>query len=190
MAAEQVVGILLAAGRGRRFDSSGKTNKLLAPLPSGIPVAVAAAQNLCASLNRVVAVVRPEADTLAAALRQTGCEVIVCEAADEGMGSVLAFAIAHCQDAKAWLVALADMPFIAPVTYTALIRALNECPLVAPEFKGQRGHPVGFARRFLPQLLALTGDQGARQLLAEAEPHLVPTNDGGIARDIDLPDDL
>ena len=190
MAVEQTVGILLAAGRGKRFDASGQNDKLLAVLPSGVPVAVAAAQKLCAVLNRVVAVVRPEAEALALALRNAGCEVIVCPHADSGMGSVLAFAVAHCIDASAWLIALADMPYIAPQTYTAVIRALADHDLVAAEFKGQRGHPVAFGRRFLPQLLALNGDQGARKLLAQANPYLVTTDDDGVMRDVDLPADL
>ncbi len=190
MAVEQIVGILLAAGRGRRFDTSGQNDKLLALLPSGVAVAVAAAKNLCAALNRVVAVVRPDAQALATALRETGCEVIFCPHADEGMGSVLAFAVQHCADASAWLVALADMPYIAPLTYVMLIRALGQHDLVAPEFDGQRGHPVGFARRFLPQLAALKGEHGAREILAHAKPHLVTTDDGGVTRDIDLATDL
>lgn len=191
MAVEPVVGILLAAGRGRRFDASGQNDKLLALLPSGIAVAVAAAQNLCRALNRVVAVVRPEADALAAALRKTGCEVIVCPHANDGMGSVLAFAVQHCTDASAWLVALADMPYIAPQTYSALLRGLIQHDLVAPEFDGQRGHPVGFARSYLPQLVALKGENGARELFTRAnQAHLIQTDDGGVIRDIDVVADL
>ena len=190
MAVEQMVGILLAAGRGKRFDASGQNDKLLALLPSGVPVAVAAAQKLCAVLNRVVAVVRPEAEVLALALRNAGCEVIVCPHADSGMGSVLAFAVTHCQAASAWLIALADMPYIEPQTHAAVIRALGEHDLVAAEFKGQRGHPVSFSRRFLPQLLALKGEQGARELLTREKPHLLKTRDSGVIRDIDTAADL
>ena len=190
MAVEQTVGILLAAGRGRRFDASGQNDKLLAVLPSGVPVAVAAALALRAALNRVVAVVRPEAEELALGLGNAGCEVIVCPHAERGMGSVLAFAVAHCSDAKAWLIALADMPYITPHTYAAVIRAIGEHDLVAAVFKGQRGHPVGFGRRFLPQLLALTGDHGARELLTQEKPHLVKTRDRGVIRDIDTVADL
>ncbi|HEV7816123.1 MAG TPA: nucleotidyltransferase family protein, partial [Janthinobacterium sp.] len=39
------VGILLAAGRGRRFDPSGLQNKLLQPLAQGEPVVAASARN-------------------------------------------------------------------------------------------------------------------------------------------------
>ncbi|MGD7193671.1 NTP transferase domain-containing protein, partial [Ralstonia pseudosolanacearum] len=52
-----VVGVLLAAGRGSRFDPDGTVNKLLAALPDGTPVAVQAARHLRAVLDDVVAVV-------------------------------------------------------------------------------------------------------------------------------------
>ena len=184
------VGILLAAGRGRRFDPGGRRDKLLALLPSGLSVAVAAANNLRAALPRVVAVVRPDADALASALRNTGCEVVVCPHADEGMGTVLAYAVQHCADAGAWVVALADMPFIAAETYAAVVTALAKSDLVAAEFSGQRGHPVGIGRRFLAQLLSLKGDLGARQLFANTTACLVRVNDRGTLRDIDTIADL
>lgn len=57
------VGILLAAGRGRRFDPSGERNKLLQALPGGEPVVVASAHALLAVLPRVIAVVPPIALT-------------------------------------------------------------------------------------------------------------------------------
>ena len=190
MAADQIVGVLLAAGRGKRFDPSGQQDKLLARLPSGIPVAVAAATNLCAALDRVVAVVRPNADELAAELRNAGCEVIICADADMGMGTVLGYAIRHCADAEAWVVALGDMPFITAATYAGVIRALCEHDLVAAECCDKRGHPVGFGRRYLPQLLGLNGELGARELLAQAAPYLVNTADPGVVSDIDTKADL
>jgi len=51
---------------------------------------------------------------------------------------------------------------------------------------------VLFATALLPQLAALTGDEGARRVvqgLGEALA-LVPTDDPGVLADIDLPTDL
>ncbi len=39
LAVAELVGLLLAGGRGERFDPNGKRNKLLASLPDGRPVA-------------------------------------------------------------------------------------------------------------------------------------------------------
>ena len=63
--ASSTTALLLAAGRGTRFDPNGLQNKLLAPLPDGTPVACAAARALFAILPHVTAVVRPGAEALA-----------------------------------------------------------------------------------------------------------------------------
>ena len=63
------VGILLAAGRGRRFDPSGHRNKLLQPLAGGDAVVVASARALLAVVPNVIAVVRAEDGGVAQALR-------------------------------------------------------------------------------------------------------------------------
>ena len=93
-AALPITGILLAAGRGRRFDPQGLRNKLLQPLPGGDPVVVASARLLLAACERVVAVVPPADGGVADALRALGCEVTVCPDADAGMGLSLAHAVA------------------------------------------------------------------------------------------------
>ena len=87
-------GILLAAGRGRRFDSSGARNKLLETV-AGIPVAVASAQAMLAVLPRVIAVVAPLDGGVADALRAAGCEVVICADADTGMAASLVHALRH-----------------------------------------------------------------------------------------------
>lgn len=70
------MGILLAAGHGRRFAAlSGGADKLLAPLPGGMAVAAASARALLAAVDAVVAVVRPDSRALAAVLqpKAAGC---------------------------------------------------------------------------------------------------------------------
>jgi hypothetical protein len=64
--------------------------------------------------------------------------------------------------------------------------------MAAPVFRGERGHPVGFARKYGGPLCALTGDEGARSPVASRKGalQLVDVDDPGVARDIDWPDDL
>lgn len=186
------VGILLAAGRGRRFDPQGRRNKLLQPLAGGEPVVVASARNLLSILPRVIAVVPPQDGGVADALRALGCEVALCEEADSGMAASLVAALGHSlPQADAWLVALGDMPYVAPSTLRALLAALDEgADIAAPVFEGRRGNPVAFGAVHLPALLALRGEHGARALLASAAVAEVAVDDPGILRDIDTPDDL
>jgi molybdenum cofactor cytidylyltransferase len=188
----KVVGILLAAGRGRRFDPLGVRNKLLQPLAQGDPVVVASARNLLSVFPRVIAVVPPQDGGVADALRALGCEVTLCEGADNGMAASLVTAIIHSlPQADAWLVALGDMPYVAPATLRALLAAIEEgADIAAPVFEGRRGNPVAFGARHLPALLALQGEHGARSLLRSAPVVEVAVNDPGILRDIDTPADL
>ncbi len=194
------VGILMAAGRGRRFDPAGARNKLLQVLPSGEPVVVASARKLLAVMPRVVAVVPPRDGGVAALLAELGCEVTVCADADSGMAAslvhALRYALRHSLSAAgeapaAWLVALGDMPHVAPSTLAALRGALAAgAPIVAPVHDGRRGNPVGFGHMHLDALLALRGDQGARRLLQTFPVTEVAVQDPGIFLDIDTPADL
>jgi molybdenum cofactor cytidylyltransferase len=107
------------------------------------------------------------------------------------MGVSLAFAVEQARDADAWIVALADMPYVQTATLTALADALRQgADIAAPRHQGRRGNPVGFSRKHLPALLELGGDKGARDLLKAHPVTEVIVNDAGVLRDIDTPDDL
>lgn len=184
-----IVGILLAAGAGRRFGG----DKLSHALPDGECVAVRAYRNLAAEVERVVAVVRPGCGVLAARLQAEGAEVAVCVDAEQGMGVSLAFAISLCPKADGWVIALADMPWIAPATIRAVTDSLRAgAVIVAPSWQGQRGHPVGFSQRLAAELRALSGDAGAKEVIQRHQQQLslLACDDPGILRDIDKPEDL
>jgi molybdenum cofactor cytidylyltransferase len=189
----RVVGMLLAAGRGRRFDPLGQRNKLLQLLPGGEPVAVASARKLLAVLDTVIAVVPPDDGGVGALLAAAGCDVTVCPDADSGMAASLVHALRASlpYEPDAWLVALGDMPWVDSVTLRRLADALaGGAPIAAPLMHGRRGNPVGFGRVHLDALLALSGDQGARRLLQTCPVTEVAVEDPGIFRDIDTVTDL
>jgi molybdenum cofactor cytidylyltransferase len=188
------VGILLAAGRGRRFDPAGLRNKLLQPL-AGESVVVASARKLLAAVPRVVAVVPPLDAGVGAQLAALGCDVTVCPDADSGMAASLTHAIRHSLASdpapQAWLVALGDMPYVDPSTLRRLADALAAgAGIAAPVVDGLRGNPVGFGAVHLDALLASSGDMGARRLLQAFPVTDIPVEDPGIFRDIDRPEDL
>ncbi|WP_296223521.1 nucleotidyltransferase family protein [Ralstonia sp. UBA689] len=191
-----VVGVLLAAGRGSRFDPAGAANKLLAPLPDGTPVAVQAARHLKQALGNVVAVVPAVAthgaqiEPLAALLAEAGCDVLRCAEAARGMGASLAAGVATRPEAGGWVIALADMPWIAPETIVRVAQAIDAKHCVAPFHAGQRGHPIGFGADFFTGLTALDGDEGARRLIDPATLVRIDVDDAGILCDVDTPADL
>ncbi len=183
------VGLLLAAGAAARFGG----NKLLHRLDDGRTLAETAAGHLLEALPSSIAVIRPDDDVLGALLRKTGMRVVTCPLAARGMGHSLACGVAASTQADAWVIALADMPYIHPDTLHRIVAALHAgSPIVAPYYSGHRGHPVAFSHASLDELLLLTGDVGARHLV---ERHLdkvyrLEVDDVGILQDIDTSADL
>lgn len=184
-----IVGILLAAGTASRFGG----DKLLQPLPDGTPIGVAAARSLLRGVDRGVAVVRAEDEELARLLSAEGMRVEACQNAAQGMGASLAYGVSTMRDAKGWLIALADMPFIQAETTRGVAHLIEKgAPIAAPFHRGKRGHPVGFSRDFYAALSGLQGDCGARDLLAAHAARIRPLHcdDPGILTDVDTPLDL
>lgn len=188
----RVAAILLAAGAGRRM--AGR-DKLLEPVGGRPALAAAAAAARASRADRVVAVLPPGSAARADALAGLGVEIVVAQAAAEGMAASLRAGLAAvADDADAVLVMLADMPEIGPEHIDRLIAAFDPAEgreiCRAVDAQGQPGHPVLFGRRFFESLAALEGDRGARDILREAGDYLVdvPTPGRGATLDLDTPE--
>ena len=187
---QPITAILLAAGAGTRFGGA----KLLHPLDDGVAIAAHAARNLAAAgIQDIVAVLRPGDFPLADTLEQEGCYVTFCADASRGMGHSLAHGVREAREAPGWIVALSDMPRVKPETIVSIRSVLDGGALiVAPTRAGERGHPVAFSRKLRDELLALSGDNGARSVLERhaSEIALVECDDPGIVFDVDRRTDL
>jgi len=185
----KIVGILLAAGSGSRFGGG----KLLHPLSDGTPIGVASLRNLKNALTDVIAVVRNGDNQLRDLLEGEGVVVYVCKDANLGMARSFACGIAARQDAQGWIIALGDMPFLQPQTIAAVAASIAQTGRIAvAAYRGERGHPVGFGRRYRDELLELKGDEGARSVIGRhpGDLEIVECGDRGVLRDIDTPADL
>lgn len=184
-----ITGILLAAGSSRRFGS----NKLVVPLPDGTPLVLAVVRRLQFVVNAVIVVVHPQDQVLPELLATENVQVVICQNADAGMGASLAAGVAASGDARGWIIVLADMPAIQISTLQRVVQALdNGAVLAAPYHAGQRGHPVGFRSSVRDELLTLSGEAGAREILTRHAAAVVrlDVDDAGILLDIDTPADL
>src|SRR5690606_24144861 len=90
------------------------------------------------------------------------------------------------------VVLLGDMPFLAGGTIDRLIAAFDPAAgraICVPVSGGRRGNPVLWGRRFLAEMQGLTGDAGARGLLARHAGAVfeVPVDDSGVLIDLDTP---
>jgi molybdenum cofactor cytidylyltransferase len=108
----------------------------------------------------------------------------------EGMSTSIRKGIqAMGQKSRAVLIALGDHPLLKANTVNALIRAYAEKKgtIIVPVFRGKRGHPVLFDRRYVKELLRLKKDVGARALLERhrKEVYEVNSESEGVVVDID-----
>jgi molybdenum cofactor cytidylyltransferase len=182
-------GILLAAGSGSRFGGG----KMLAPLADGTPMAVASWRHLSAALEVSVAVIRSGDANLRSVLQAEGATIIECADAHSGMSRSLIAGLLASANVSGWVIALGDMPFIRPDTIIKIADAIESGELVAmPTCHGKRGHPVGISARLQPELMAIRGDEGAREVIRRHAQDicLISCDDEGILRDIDTREDL
>ena len=184
--------IVLAAGSGVRFGGG----KLLAPY-SGAPLlhaALAAAR--AAPVRAVTGVTGAGAEAVAAAAQAFDPAIRIVHAADhaEGMAASLRAGVAALPaDVGAAFLFLGDMPRVPLGVLAPLAEAIGGgASAAAPVFQGRRGHPVVLGRELFAAVAELTGDAGARPLLAGlgARLALVEASDDGVLFDVDRPADL
>ncbi|MBM3582796.1 MAG: nucleotidyltransferase family protein [Alphaproteobacteria bacterium] len=189
-----VAALILAAGRSSRM---GDANKLLADL-NGAPIVARVAEAALASRARpVVAVTGHEAAKVRAALAGFAIEVAHNPDYALGMSTSLKAGIAalRAKSVAGALVLLGDMPRVTAATIDALIAAFEQSggrAICVPEAGGQRGNPVLWPHDLFGGMSALSGDKGARDLLARYADRIVrvPASSAEIFADVDTPDDL
>jgi molybdenum cofactor cytidylyltransferase len=157
---------LLAAGGARRFGSQ----KLVALL-DGVPLVRRAADVLCDVVDELVVVVGNEAGAIRAALNGITATVVENASWADGMSTSLACGIrAVSPSAECVLIALGDQPGIDPAIARAVISRWRETnsPIVVTRYADGQGHPVLFGREIFDELLALSGDVGAKAVISRA----------------------
>jgi molybdenum cofactor cytidylyltransferase len=160
--------IVLASGRGERFAASGgATHKLQAKL-------------------RGKTVLQHTMD----AVMGSGLPWHLEDESHPGMGDSIAAAVQKTVQANGWLILPADLPLIQSSSLKAVAAALMEHAVVLPVYRGQRGHPVGFAMVCRQELLDLHGDRGAAGVVSARVAMKLPLDDLGCITDIDTVDDL
>lgn len=182
-----IAGILLAAGSASRFGSDKRLLNI-----NDQTMIVTAAKKLKNELHNTHVVIATHDHKLKEILNTENINTILCNDTEKGIGNSISCAIRNIPDASAWVLALADMPFIASTTYTTLLQKLRHgASICAPSYQGQRGHPVGFQKKYQQQLISLHNDEGARHIIKNHATELttIEVDDPGILIDIDTRQD-
>jgi molybdenum cofactor cytidylyltransferase len=186
------IGVLvLAAGRGSRFGDEGP--KTLARLGARPLVTHAVAAATMSGLRPVVVVVGCQAADVARAAG-TLADIVENPEWESGMSTSLRAGLATVlpdPTVTAVAVALADQPKIGAEAYRRLAAAHREgAQLAVATYGGKRGHPVLIGRAHFEEAMKMTGDEGARSLLAAHDAVEVDCDGTGDAADVDTRADL
>lgn len=181
--------VVLAAGAGSRYH--GTRHKLSEKL-GGETVLVRTLRNAIASEMSVVLVISESLIAEARGLVAPEDMVVVDSRTQTvwGMGDSIAAGVSIHASATGWLVLPGDMPLVKPSSLRAVADALDQQPIAFAQYRGRRGHPVGFGAELFSELVMLRGDEGARRLLARYPTAAVELDDPGVLFDIDTIDDL
>ncbi len=184
-----IAGLLLAAGSSARFGA----DKLVAPL-RGVPLVRRSAEPLAAAVDVLHVVVRGAASEVGAALHGLAARLVENPDAAEGMASSIRHGVASLPPVcECVIIALGDQPFVPPDVIAALVARWRGggAVAVAPGYRDGRGNPVLFGRALFGELLALTGDAGARTLLQSLGDRLAIVEvEGDAPADVDTPEAL
>jgi molybdenum cofactor cytidylyltransferase len=180
--------VIPAAGKGSRFG--GPLHKLAQPFEGSTVLATTVRHAIQTQLP-VVVVTTAELAPLLAGLLATKDVVVLSDAeAARGMAATIATGVAERSGAPGWLVLPGDMPLVQPGTILAVATALELHPVVYAQHRGRRGHPVAFAGELYSELIQLSGDDGARRVMARYPAHGQEVDDAGTLMDVDTPSDL
>jgi nicotine blue oxidoreductase len=190
---QQVAGVLLAAGGGRRLG--GRPKALLEH--RGRPLVEHAVGVLrAAGCTRVHVVLGAAAAAVRERAELGGCVLVENPEWADGMGSSLRAGLDSLAGtgARAALVSLVDQPGIGAEAVRRVLGAYeDENSLASAAYDGVRGHPVLLGAGHWAGIAATaTGDRGARAYLKEHRDALTLVECGDVAEpyDIDTPGDL
>jgi molybdenum cofactor cytidylyltransferase len=177
----------------------GPDSKLLLPFPEKPMVAVTAEHLRQAGCFAPILVVTGsrQAEVRAVLEASDAGPLTLVEAPDyaDGLSRSLIAGIKHALTLPldGLLIALADMPLVGAEDLRALAEAFDPAAgraVIVPTVQGQRGNPTLWARDLLPEMLALTGDQGAKRLMDRFPDRLLelPRDNPGLLADLDTPE--
>jgi molybdenum cofactor cytidylyltransferase len=161
--------ILLAAGVGKRYrEEGGKGEKLLASykddLGKKVTLIELTLQNSIRAQLPVMVICRPESKALHEVISDYPVETTYFPSM--GSGESIAFGVRATASWSGWLITPADMGWIKPQDYLVVKNALESgLHQVRPVWGDHPGHPVGFSAKYRDQLMTLTKDVGAKEIL-------------------------
>jgi CTP:molybdopterin cytidylyltransferase MocA len=191
--AGHILGVLLAAGAGRRAGGP-KALRIEADGTSWLVRSIVVLRD--GGCNAVIVVLGSDAararDLIARSALATDPAITLVDAAgwQQGMGSSLRTGLLAAESAS-WTAVLVHLVDLPDVTAEVVRRMIQQAPpgtasLAHASYRGRPGHPVLIGRDHLESIMVgLTGDSGAKDYLAQHGAHSVECGDLASGQDQD-----
>jgi molybdenum cofactor cytidylyltransferase len=179
--------VVLAAGRSARL---GRPKQLLS-FEGGSLVQHAVSVALSSGLGPVLVVTGANQEAVESELRGQGIHTSYNPDWEEGMGASIRHGVDAAleldRDTDGLIFMVCDQPYITASLLQHLLETQHETgrKIVASEYGGIRGTPALYHASLFEELKALTGDKGARSVLARHEGDIATIPFGSGAMDID-----
>jgi molybdenum cofactor cytidylyltransferase len=190
-APETTAAVILAAGQSRRMGEA----KQLLELAGQSLLRRAVSTALSSSCRPVIVVLGAYADQLQRELAGLDASVVENSAWIDGIGTSVRCGIEAARRERAVdsaILMLCDQPLVTAQLIDLLVATHRNsgAPIVACEYAGTVGVPALFTRALFDELVALSPDAGAKQVIARHGEEVVPVPFPAAAFDVDTPEDL
>ena len=191
MVAPRIAAVVLAAGLSSRMGS----NKLLSDLNGQALIEATINRLSKAGIDEIIVVTGHQAAEVQTVLKNHKLRFVHNDDFAQGLSTSVRAGIAAAREFDAAFICLGDMPLIEAGDLNKMIAAFNAVEgrsLVAPVLGRKLGNPVLWGQEHFVDLMALTGDRGARSLVESRRDQIVEiavTHDG-ILLDADTPEAL
>ena len=167
MVMDKIAVVVLAAGNAKRLGQS----KQLLPWGNSTLLGNVVENVLAVDAHKFFVVLGAYRNEILEKINLSEATVLINDNWQQGLGSSIASAITEIDDKypelNAVLLVLADQPFIGSIHLNAIIKLYltEKESIIITRKENYRGVPVLFPRKFFRELMLLSNDEGAKQII-------------------------
>ena len=160
--------ILLAAGQSKRMEGENKLTKKI----HGLSLIEHSVKNiLSSSIDQLIIVLGHQNKTIKGLIKKNDrIRFALNDNYESGMASSIKIGIDNLPEkTKAFFICLGDMPMINKKIYNHLIKLRKNNDILVPTYKNKQANPVLFSKFMKTSIMSVTGDFGAKKIIADHE---------------------
>lgn len=164
---DKIAVVVLAAGNAKRLGQS----KQLLPWDNSTLLGNVVRNVLAVDAHKFFVVLGAYSNEIIEKINLSETTVLINGNWQQGLGSSIASAIAEIEnkysEVNAVLLVLADQPFISSIHLNAIIKlhSTEKESIIITRKEDYIGVPVLFPRKFFSELMVLSNDEGAKQII-------------------------